>query len=642
MLSFLRRRARASARSPVIKAFLLVIIVVFIFWGVGSITGSQRLQVVATVDGHVISSQEFQQAYENVKRGYRDLYKERFSPELLQTLDLKGRTLDELIDHVLLLDEARRLGLTVEEEELRAAIAALPAFQADGRFRKDRYLRALRFARLTPGEFEEGQRERLLVEKLHHLLTHSLQVTEKEVKDLYWFSNEKVILSFIKLSAPDFFDQVTLNDDETAEYYRTHQESFRRPERVRLRYLAYPFARFTPEVQVSEQEIEEYYTLNQEDAFTLPARVHVRHILFAPSPQASSEEQEKIRARAKEALTRARAGEDFATLAKAYSDDPATAPEGGDLGFITKGRMVKPFEEAAFRLSPGGISDLIETAFGFHIIKAEAVEEERVQSLEEVKEEIRQTLSEEKAQDLALVQAQADREKILTGESLETVAQTAGISVEETPLLARDETIPGLEHQPKLIEAAFTLPLQGISEPLRVEEGFYLVSPVERVPSAILDLAAVREEVERKLKNEKTEKLAQEKARSLLAQLQESQDLVSVAGPAGLTVEESGPFTRQGSYIPKMGSLPELKKDAFQLTPERPVAEQIYTWSGNVYLAVLKERLEPEPEEFEKQKETLQQALTQQKKAAVIEELLRLLKEKAEININQTLLASLS
>jgi peptidyl-prolyl cis-trans isomerase D len=304
--------------------------------------------------------------------------------------------------------------------------------------------------------------------------------------------------------------------------------------------------------------------------------------------------------------------------------------------------MVKPFEEAAFSLTAGGISNLVETTLGFHIIKADAVEEERVQSLEEVKEEIRQMLGKERAQDLALLQAQVDQQKIVAGESLDTVAQAAGISVEETPLLAWDETIPGLGRQPTFIEAAFALPLQGISEPLWTDQGFYLISPVERVPSTIPDLAAIREEVERKLKNEKAEKLAQERARLLLAQLKESQDLASVAKEAGLRVEESGAFTRQGSYIAKMGSLPELKKDTFHLTAEQPVAEQIYTWSSNVYLAVLKEHLKPQLQEFDKQKETLEETLTQQKKATVVAELLRLLKEKAEISINQTLLASLS
>jgi len=638
MLNFVRRRVHSLA----IKVVLGVIVLVFVFWGVSGIRGSQRIQVVATVGDHLISSQEFQRAYENMKRNYRDLYKEQFSSEFLQSLDLKGRTLDELVDHTLLLDEARRLGLAVEEEELRTAIAKLPAFQANGRFRKDRYLRALRVSRLTPDEFEETHREQLLVGKLRNLLTDALQATEKEVKDLYWFSSEKVILSFTELSAPDFFDQATFNEDEIAEYYRTHQESFRQPSRARFRYLVYPFARFAPKAEIAEQEIEEYYNLNKENNFTLPVRVHVRHILFAVSPQASSEEREKVQAQAEEVLGRVRAGEDFVTLAKTYSDDPATAPEGGDLGFIAKGQMVKPFEEAAFDLPTGGISDLVETTFGLHIIKAETVEEERVQSLKEVKEEIRRTLSKEKAQDLALIQAETDREKILTGKSLEALAQAAGTSVEESPLLARDETIPGLGRQPDLIEAAFALPLQGVSGPLPVEESFYLVSPIEKVSSAIPELAVVREEVERELKSEKSEKLAQERAKSLLAQLKETQDLASVAEEAGLRVEESDPFTRQGSYISKMGNLPELKKDAFRLTVEHPVAEQIYTWSGNVYLAVLKERLEPEQEEFDKQKETLQQALTERKKAAVIEDLLRLLKEKTEININETLFASLS
>ncbi|MCS6927012.1 MAG: peptidyl-prolyl cis-trans isomerase, partial [Candidatus Binatia bacterium] len=548
---------------------------------------------------------------------------------------LKEQTLEQLIEAILLEREARQLGFSVNDEEVRKAIAAMPAFQVDGQFDQQHYLRVLRYLRLTPGEFEDGQRTQLLNKKIERLITDAVQVTEAEVEDLFRLRNERVNLVFVQVAAADLVDQVTVTPEEVETYYNTHRESFRQPERVAFRYVAYPAQDFEAQVSISPHEVEEFYTQHVADRFTLPARVRARHILFSLPPSASAEERTQIRTTAEEVLARAKAGEDFAALAKTYSQDPATAPQGGDLGFFARGRMVKPFEEAAFALPVGGVSDLIETPFGFHIIKVEAKEEERVRPLTEVEEEIRRELIRTRARTRAQEQAQTDRAKAGPGTSLAEIAQAAGRTVVQTPLVARDETIPELGHQPALVEAALALAPDEVSEPVAIQDTWYLVAPTEKAPSIIPDFAAVAQEAEKRSRSEKAEQLAREKASAVLAQAQQTKDLTAAATAAGLSTDETGPFSRQGSYVPKMGSLPELKKAAFRLTPAAPIAPEVYTWGGNAFVAALKEQLPPKPEEFAKQKEMLREELLQRKRAEALQSLVRDLKKRATITYNQ-------
>lgn len=631
MLEFMRKRARSS----IIKVLFSIIVLVFIFWGVGGQVNGSRPDVVANINGHAISPREFQRAYENVKAAYLEAYKDRLTPEILKTLDLKRQTLEQLIDAKLLEGEATRLGFVVTDEDVRQTIAAMPAFQADGQFSPAQYTRVLRFYQATPGEFEEEQRALLVSKKLQSLVSDAAQVTDEDVQDLYRLGTEKVSLSFIQISSADLLPQVTLDKKEAEDYYNSHREAFRQPERIRFSYVAYPASHFTADVQISEQEISDFYNDNKESRFTSLERVQASHILFSLSADATADDKAKARVTAAEVLTRARNGEDFATLAKAYSQDTATASKGGDLGTFARGRMVKAFEDAAFNLKAGEISELVETPFGLHIIKVEAVLPEQARPLEEVKEEIRQELTQERARQLARSRAATDRGKIQNGASLTEVAQASGLAVVDTPLVARDETIPNLGRQPTLMEAAFSLPLQQVSEPLEGGDVWYLLSPQEKIASAIPDFVAVAEEAEKRSRSEKAEKLAKEKADTLLARVKETKDLAAVAAQEHLKVEETDPFTRQGGYIPKIGTLPDLKKAAFRLTAENPVVPQTYLWGGNAVVAVLKERIASNQQDFEKQKEAIRVELLARRQEAVVGELISYLKKRATITYNQ-------
>jgi peptidyl-prolyl cis-trans isomerase D len=631
MLEFMRKRARSTW----IKAIFLIIVLVFIFWGVGGSVSGSRPDIVASVDGRIISLREYQRAYDNLKNAYRETYKDRLTPEMIENMNLREQTLNQLIDNSLLEAEARRIGFTVSDDEVRQEIGKVEAFQEHGSFSQDRYHRLLRYLRLTPGEFEEEQRLQLLIKKLQRFLNDATQVGDDEVRDLFHFSREKVSLSFVKIASSDLLAEVSTDAKDAEEYYNSHRESFRQPERVKFVYIAYPAKQFENGLDIAAKDVEDFYNDNKEDRFTTPPRVQARHILFSLAANASEEEKKKVRAAAAEVLVKARAGEDFAKLAETHSQDKGTATKGGDLGFFERGRMVKPFEDAAFALSPGAISELVESQFGVHIIKVEANEPEKVKPLNEVETEIRASLTEERSREKAQAKAQEDLAKIRGGAALADVAQAAGLTAVETPLVASDETLPNIGAQPQLIGAALGLDLQKTSDPVAVGDTWYLVSPREKVASTISEFAVVKDEAEKKRKGEKAEQLAKERAEALLAKVKEGKDLAAAAAERKLTVEDTGPFTRQGGYVPKMGNVAELKKAAFQLTPESSVAPQAYLWSGNAFVAVLKEKIAPPQEDFDKQKDQIREQLMQRKQQDAMNELTRLLKKRSTITYNQ-------
>lgn len=635
MLDFMRKRAR----SPRIKVVFIIIVLVFIFWGFGNPMGDNApVDGIATVGNESISQREFQRAYENMKSMYRDAYKDRFTPDLIQALNLKQQTLDQLINSKLVQQEARRIGFTVDDAELRDSIRNISIFQTNGQFNQTQYHRVLSYLRMSPGEFEEGQRGDLLQKKLHRLITDAVPTSDEETKELYRIGQERVNVSFLKIASTDLFDQATVDAKDAETYYNTHRESFRSPERVRFTYIAYPPPHFESRVQVTPQDEESFYNSHKNDRFTTPAQVHARHILFSVEPGAPEADKAKVKETATGVLTRARGGEDFATLAKTYSQDPGTAPKGGDLGFFPRGRMVKEFEEAAFNLSAGSISDVIESQFGYHIIKAEAVERERVRTLEETRAEIRQELLREGASERARTQAEADHNKATTASKLAEVAQAAGLTQGDTPLVSRDETIPDIGRQPDLIQAALALTIDQVSAPIKAGENWYLVSPREKLESKIPDFATVSEEVTKRARGEKADQLAKTKADALLAKLKETKDLTAVATEAKLSVEETGPFSRQGSYIPKMGNLPEFKKEVFRLTPEAPVASQVYVWSGSAFIAMLKEQIPASTADFDKQKDRLREDLLRRKQSAAFEDFLNSLKKNVTVVPNMNAL----
>src|SRR5207247_1383542 len=207
------------------------------------------------------------------------------------------------------------------------------------------------------------------------------------------------------------------------------------PARVRARYVAYRPADFLSRVEVKDDEVAEYYALHKDDKFTEPEQVRARHILVKTAADAGADAKAAARKKAEELLAKVKAGGDFAALAKERSEDAGSAANGGDLGLFTRGRMTPAFEEAAFALQGGGLSDVVETPFGFHVIKVEEHRPGGAKPLETVHDEIADTLKRERSLALARKQAEEDRRKIARGAPF--AEALAGRTIEETPPFAK-------------------------------------------------------------------------------------------------------------------------------------------------------------------------------------------------------------
>jgi peptidyl-prolyl cis-trans isomerase D len=635
VLKFIRRNADALW----VKVIFGAIVVVFIGWGIGGgLVGGEKAVEVARVNGETIEPADFHRIYNNMRRVYQDVYKDAFKPEMVKALDLKGKAVDQLIRTSLLRQEAHRLGLGVSEVEVRDAVAAIPSFQQDGRFDKDLYLRILRANGFTPGEFEDSQREQILVDKVQDVITSGVHVSEADARERYRFENEKVNLAFVKFDAPAFLQQVDVTDAEVQAYYDKHQDTLRDPDRVRIEYVQYPADKWLEQADVSDAQIKEYYDAHV-DEYSKPEEVHARHILLKMDPQADDGFKAEVRKKADEVLAKVKAGEDFAALAKQYSED-STAADGGDLGSFGRGKMVKPFEDAAFALAPGATSEIVESPFGLHIIKVESKEEAGTKPLDAVRGEIAAALKRSSARDVARTRAAAGQAKAAAGASLASIAEADGVKVETPPPFSKTEATAALGVG-ALGDAAFTTEAQAVGAVIDAPPGFYVFRVVEKIPAHVPPLAEIRERVGNEARTEKAAALAKTKADAALAEMATS-DLDTVAKGAGLTVDETGPFGRQGPFIPKIGVSPDLKKDAFNLVPEKPNAPAVYSVSGNYFIARLKERLAADEEKFNAEKDTLIGEAEKRLKSQAVEQFVNYLKARATIEPNQDFLASVS
>src|SRR5213594_802843 len=620
MLRFLRKYSSSVG----IKILFAVLSALFVLWGVGAI-GGERRQDVAVVYGQAISRRELEQATAALTRQYEQLLRGSRSAEFLRNLNLSGQALDQLIEQALLRHEAARLGINVTDGDLLDAITRLPELQQNGRFDRSR-LEAILHGERVPGAFEDAVRQDLLRQRLQALVTDGVGVSDGELEERYRFDHEKANLAFVRNAAADLAATITLSDEELQKYLDGHADPYRVPARVRARYVAYRPADFLSQVEVKDDEVAEYYALHKDDKFTEPEQVRARHILVKTAADAGADVKAAARKKAEELLAKVKAGGDFAALAKERSEDAGSAANGGDLGLFTRGRMTPAFEEAAFALQGGGLSDVVETPFGFHVIKVEEHRPGGAKPLETVHDEIVDTLKRERSLALARKQAEEDRRKIARGTPF--AEALAGRTVEETPPFAKGDEVPGVGRVPGFAESAFALREGEVSDLVESPEAIYLLTPFAYSEAHAPPLDEVRERVAADAHRERGEAAASERAETLLAHAKEI-GLDQAAAEAGVRVEETGPFERVDS-IPKIGRLADLTADAFTLTPEAPLAPKVYGTGGDAIVAALRDRTPADMAGFEDAKDKLRETLLKQKREAVLTAYLSYLMKRAQ------------
>ncbi len=586
MLEMIRR----SAESWGVKILFGLIIIVFAFWGVGSMTGN-KAAVIAYVDDEPIMEKDFMMAFEryihNVRMSRPDL-----TWEQINQMGLKKQFLTQMIESMLLEKEAAKLNVIPSQYEIINEIKKLPAFQgADGKFDKTLYQRILSSQQISAGAFENDVRNSLMRQKMKEYVTLPAFVSEPEAKDLYEFVNEERKIDYIVVEAGNFTKSVSVTPAEIDAYYKENKEEFKIDPQVKIAYMLFAPETLADKTTVTDADIESYYKRKLKTDYTRQKEVKARHILIRVDKDAPEDKVAAAKTKIDEVAAKLKDGGNFAELAKEYSEGP-TGPNGGDLGWVKIGTMVKPFETALFALKKGDISEPVRTQFGWHLILAEDRKEPGVIPLEQVRDEVRQKAAEENAADILHDNVDQALERIVTGSTLDTIAKDMNIPMKNSEFFAQKQAAGILGLTPEASETLFGMEVGDVTDdPLQVKDGYVLAKVLETKPADYVPLDKVRDQIEGKLRNQKSMESAKKAAEDLLAELEKGET------PEGYSVRTSTKFNRQG-LIQELGYHPELAQAAYD-TSKGSWLKRPYTIGSGYALVKVSDVIAPPSKEWE-------------------------------------------
>ena len=638
---------REHADSWLIKAILWLIIFAFVgtifySWGMGGASNSGG-GVIATVQGDKIFQGEYDRTFNNLVDFYRQQFKNQFSDEMIKKLDLKTQALEALIQKKLLLQEAEKQNLRLSDTELISHIQGLQVFQSEKKFSEKSYRNYLQFQRVTPGEFEDNQRENLVLTKLEKLFRTSSKVSQSEIQEAFKNEKEKSKLDYVRFNDDHFQTDKTFSDQELNEFFQANKKQFEIPSQIQVEYIKIQPKAYLAEIELRDEDIEDYYQIKIAD-FRVKKMYQASHILSHIKPpeiegDASTEEkqkqaEEKAKSRATELLGKVKAGADFGEIAKKHSDDPGSGSQGGSLGEFSKGTMVSAFESALDKLAIGGISEPILTPFGYHIIKLESRTEERFKPLDEVREEVIQSLKKIKArQKTRRTTKHIYQDAENTGDLKSAAEKNQAQTVISEFFSREDHNLPEIGNQPQFFNTAFSIGENKISQPIHTQEASFILKLAGNKEAYIPELKEVRESVEEALIERVNEEQTSSKFKELEQKLAQEKDLEKIIKGLDLSVKKT-PFFSMADSIPGIGNIQEVKEKALAMKVGDTASAKV---RNRFYLFKRTEKEDAgEPDKEQSQK--IIQRIKQEKSRQTFQEWIENLKARSDIMIDQTLM----
>lgn len=611
-----------------IKIILFAIVVVFVFWGVGSMR-SRRANRVADINGDIISLEMYQRAYYQLLDNYRSIYGDQYNDALLKMLHPEETALKQLVNRTVMMQEAERLGIDTSEDELKAAIQQIPAFQNNGTFDFRRYNLILSQNRISPEQFESDQKDKIILDKLRTVVLSGVTVTEDEGRQWYDWYNARINLSYV-LFSPDRYQNIQPSRDEIQSYYEEHKEDYLTQPKVKVGFLFFNPEDYKAQVKVSDERIAEYYQ-GHPDEFKTDKRVKASHILIKVDADADEKAVEAKKAEALKVYKMAVASKDFAGLAKKFSQGP-TKDKGGELGWFTRSQMVEPFADKAFSMKAGEISEPVRTRFGWHVIKVEQIEEASTTSLKAASDGIRQKLLQEEAKKLAYSKAEGVYESVYDGDDLSAAGQAHQVKALATDYFTAAKGPKGKQiGQPsKFAQIAFGLEKMAISEIQDLGNGYYLLQVTDRQEPVVPQLEQVADKVKTDLIKARQDQKAQADAQEFLKNVQEGKSFAEAGTEFKIEPKETGLFDRSGA-IPQIGYEPQIQQKAFELTMEKPLIDDAVKGRQGWIVLRLKDRQAPDIAGFDKDRASIMKRLTEQKKQTAFGNWLDDLKSRSKI-----------
>ncbi len=578
----------------VIAAFIGTIIFA---WGMEFSSRDTKRGMLATINGQDLSLTTFQTYYD---QALQNAEKTQGRVDNETAYQIRQQVWDQIISDVLFQQEVERRGITVTSGELFEYLKRFPpeelmqnpAFQTpEGEFDYQKYLQALADPRVPWEQVEPYVRSNLSLSKLQQSVVSLVRVTDDEIRQYYVDENEN----------------------------------------VKVRYLLVPAFQFMQRnLEVKDAEIQEYYAAHQED-FKVDESADLSYVVFQKEPNEMDEEATKERL--SDIKKEIEEGEDFAELAQEFSDDPGSAKNGGDLGWFGKGKMVAAFEEAAFSLKPGEVSEPVKSDFGWHLIK---VDDERKKGKEkEIKASHILLKTRPSQETLDQLRLRAEEFLDLVAESdLAKAAEGQNLPVSQTGWFFKEGHIQGVGANPKVDEFAFNNKVGKTSETIETAEGIYVFQISDRRAAGISTLEEVKNLITQKLSKAKADSLAYVEAQGIYEQIKAGESLAKAAKDNDATYKETDEFSRN-SFVPEIGNLPEFTGTAFSLNSQNRLSPPIKTDRG-AFIIELVSRTAIDDSLFLSVKDSLSTVVLQDKQRQVYQDWYSQLRESAEIVDNRS------
>jgi peptidyl-prolyl cis-trans isomerase D len=524
-----------SHRRWMMLFMLLLIFPSFVFFGIqGYNSFIEGDNALARVDGSPITQQEFDQAQRDRIERLRQTFGQDVDPRLFESQEARASILDQLVLSRALANEAGKAGIVVTTDRLREVIGGVPAFQEDGKFSYDRYKAFVASQGMSEAMFEQRVRDDLRKQALPQAVVESATVPKAVAARLDALLREQRDVRELRFATDQFLSKVSVSDAQVTEFYEKNRALFETPESAKVEYLVLSPETIGGAESVAEADVRAYYEQNKSRYGTDEQR-RASHILIS----AEGSDKAAARRKAEELLAQVRAKPaDFERLAREHSKDPGSAAQGGDLGFFGKGMMVKPFEDAAMRLKPGEISDVVETEFGFHVIKVTEIKPAEVKPFEQVRAEIERDLKTERAQkEFARAADQFTNLVYEQADSLQPAADALKLKVQGVDALTRRGLPPHLNA--RVVEALFaedSLKNRRNTQAIEVATNT-LVSAriVEHRPAAVKPLDEVKTQVRQLVEKREAARLAREAGEAKLAELRKQPNDAGFSAPKAVS-----------------------------------------------------------------------------------------------------------
>jgi peptidyl-prolyl cis-trans isomerase D len=555
------RRNREAVKKYLLIFFLSIVSIGMVITLAPIPTGdTSRVEsnVLASMGGSNITTADLQRTIQTRYRNSPQMNESRMIPMLA------GSLLDEMVLQRALLSQAKKMGIEVSDRELGQTLQSIPWLTQNGSFiGMDRYQDVIyQQTGMSVPEFETELRDKLSQDKIRGVVTDGVGVPPQEVRQEFQHRNAKAKIEYVLFDPAQFIKAVRVSPEALEAFFKREPDRYKLPEQRKVRYVLIDPDHVKGQVKVTDEEARQYYTQHLSD-YRISDRVKVAHILFKTAGKAPAEAA-TIEKKARDVLNQIKGGTNFADLAKKYSED-TSASDGGEIGWVVRGQTVKEFEDTAFSMKPGQVSDLVKTVYGIHILKLEDKQTAHLQSFGEVKDSILVELEKQRVADAQEKLADDLLSRLrLKPDAFEDVVRNAGLEPQMSPLFRYGQAVADLGSGDAFENLAFQLHKGEVGTPISVPKGQAIIQLADIVPEHAPTLEEVRTRAEEDYRAEQSKVLAEDKAKQFAAQVKTG-DFAKIAKADGLTAKESKDFTQQDS-IEGVGSGSQLSA-AFTLNP---------------------------------------------------------------------------